>query len=62
MGTVFTPETCKQLVKQHVGPDAADGKVSREMASALVFQRYAALHLAPVGPIIVEVLNEAGVR
>ncbi len=60
MGRAFSLETCKALVKEHIGPDAADGSIAREQASALVFQRYAVQHLAPVGAVIVEVLTAPG--
>ena len=56
MGRVFSLEACRALVKQHIGPDAADGSIARDQASALVFQRYAVRHLAPVGAVIVDVL------
>jgi hypothetical protein len=56
MGRVFSLEACKALVKEHIGPDASDGAIAREQASALVFQRYAVLHLVPVGAVIVDVL------
>jgi hypothetical protein len=60
MGRAFSLETCRALVKEHIGPDAADGSIARDQASALVFQRYAVKHLAPVGAVIVEVLAAPG--
>jgi len=60
MGRVFSLDACRALVKEHIGPDAADGSIAREQASALVFQRYAVQHLVPVGAVIVDVLAAPG--
>lgn len=60
MGVTFTPATCARLVDESVTPDAA-GEVGLDGISAIVFQRYAAVRLAPVGAILDQVLATHGV-
>jgi hypothetical protein len=61
MGQVFTPEVCRQLVNHELGPKVAAGTITFEVAQAVAFQRYAAVHLAPVGKVIDEVLGAHGI-
>jgi hypothetical protein len=60
MGQAFTPETCRQLVNENVRPGPG-GALSAEQIHIVVFQRYAARRLAPVGKVIDEVLGARGV-
>jgi hypothetical protein len=60
MGQAFTPETCRQLVDENVKPGAG-GALSLEQIHIIVFQRYAARRLAPVGKVLDEVLGARGV-
>jgi hypothetical protein len=60
MGQTFTPETCRRLVDENVKP-GADGALTPEQIHIVVFQRYAARRLAPVGKVIDEVLGARGV-
>lgn len=60
MGQVFTPEACRRLVEENVNPGAG-GTLTPEQIHIIVFQRYAALRLAPVGKVIDEVLGARGV-
>jgi hypothetical protein len=60
MGQAFTPETCRQLVNENVKPGAG-GALTPEQIHIVVFQRYAAQRLAPVGKVIDEVLGARGV-
>ncbi|MEO8701295.1 MAG: hypothetical protein ABI867_14700 [Kofleriaceae bacterium] len=61
MGQVFTAETCSQLIAGEVGPHVVDHGVPLADAGAIVFQRYAVVHLVPVGTIIDRVLGAHGV-
>jgi len=62
MGQVFTPETCRRLVNESIGPDVKDGAVSIDDAQAIAFQRYAVKWLVPVGKTIDEVLGARGIE
>lgn len=59
MGRSFTPEFCRGLVDEHIGPAARKGKgsIGFEDAQAVVFQRWALKRLSPVGDILVEILD-----
>lgn len=61
IGQVFTPEFCRRLVDEKLGP-LDNGQLSLEQASAIVFQRYAVVHLVPVGPVIDQVLGARGIE
>jgi hypothetical protein len=61
MGQAFTPEVCRQLVEENVKP-GPDGALTPEQIHVIVFQRYAAVRLAPVGKVIDEVLGARGVE
>jgi len=52
MGQTFTPEVCRKMVADAVGPHVHDGTVDFTDAQTIVFQRYAAVILAPVGAVI----------
>ena len=52
MGQMFTPEVCRNMVADAVGPHVHDGTVDFTDAQTIVFQRYAAVILAPVGAVI----------
>ena len=52
MGKTFTPEVCRNMVADAVGPHVHDGTVDFTDAQTIVFQRYAAVILAPVGAVI----------
>ena len=60
MGQAFTPATCRQLVNENVEP-GLDGTLTPDQIHIVVFQRYAAVRLAPVGKVIEEVLAARGV-
>jgi hypothetical protein len=60
MGQAFTPETCRRLVDENVRPGVG-GALTPEQIHIVVFQRYAARRLAPVGKVIDEVLGARGV-
>jgi hypothetical protein len=60
MSQAFTPEVCRQLVNENVKPGAG-GALSPEQIQIVVFQRYAARRLAPVGELIDEALAAHGV-
>jgi hypothetical protein len=60
MGQAFTPEICRRLVNENVKPGAS-GALTPEQIHIVVFQRYAARRLAPVGKVIDEVLATRGV-
>jgi len=61
MGQVFTPEVCRGLVDDAIGGHLEGGALSLDQAQAVAFQRYAAVHLAPVGPVIDRVLGGHGI-
>jgi hypothetical protein len=61
MGQVFTPEVCRRLVDEMIGPEVTGGAVSLAQLQAIVFQRYAAVRLAPVGAVIDQVLGARGI-
>lgn len=61
MGQVFTPELCRQLVDQEVGPHVAHGTIALDDAHAVIFQRYAVKRLVPVGAVIDSVLAAHGI-
>lgn len=44
----LTPERSRTLVAEHVGPAARRGPITRALASAIVFQRWAVVRIAPV--------------
>src|SRR3569623_1790878 len=52
MGQTFTPDVCRKMVAEAVGPHVHDGTVDFTDAQTIVFQRYAAVVLAPVGAVI----------
>jgi len=52
MGQTFTPDVCRKMVADAVGPHVHDGTVDFTDAQTIVFQRYAAVVLAPVGAVI----------
>jgi hypothetical protein len=62
MGQVFSPETCRELVQREIGPQVKDGALSFEQVQAIAFQRYAVVHLVPVGPVIDKVLGDRGIE
>ena len=62
MGQVFTPEICRQLTDQEVGPKIKDGAVSLAEAQTIAFQRYAVKRLVPVGKVIDDVLGARGIQ
>jgi hypothetical protein len=62
MGQVFSPELCRRLVDQEIAPHLDNGAISREQAEAIAFQRYAVVHLVPVGAVIDQVLGERGIE
>lgn len=59
LGRALTPATSRSLVAEHVGPAARKGPISRELASAIIFQRWVVLRVAPVGKVIVAVVEAA---
>ncbi len=61
MSQVFTPEVCRGLVQDSVGPEAQKGPISLQSAHAIVFQRYAVKRLVPVGKVVDEVLGARGI-
>jgi hypothetical protein len=61
MGRTFSPEVCRQLVDENVGPEARAGAVSLESVHAIAFQRYAVVRLVPVGRDIDQVLDAHGI-
>jgi hypothetical protein len=61
MGQTFTPEVCRELVAEAIGPRVRDGTVGFDDARTIVFQRYAAVVLAPVGSVIDRVLAAHGI-
>jgi hypothetical protein len=61
MAQAFTPEVCRGLVDESIGPHVRAGSVGFEDAATIVFQRYAAVVLAPVGAVIERVLAVHGV-
>jgi len=62
MGQVFTPESCRRLVDEQIGPHVENGALSLEQAQAVAFQRYAVVRLAPVGTVIDQVLGARGIE
>lgn len=62
MGQVFTPEFCRDLVQREIGPHIKDGALSFEQVQAIAFQRYAAVRLAPVGPMVDKALGDHGIE
>jgi hypothetical protein len=62
MGRVFTPEVCRGLVDDEIGAHLEGGALSLEQAQAVAFQRYAVVHLVPVGAVIDEVLGGHGIE
>jgi hypothetical protein len=62
MGQVFTPELCRRLVDENIGPHVENGAVSLEQVEAIAFQRYAVVRLAPVGAAIDKVLGARGIE
>lgn len=61
MGQAFTPELCRQLVDQAVGPRVQHQAISLDDAHVVIFQRYAVQRLVPVGPVIDAVLAAHGI-
>lgn len=61
MGQTFSPAVCRQLVVDQVGPAVQGGTIGPAEVHAVVFQRYAAVRLAPVGAVIDAVLGAHGV-
>jgi len=61
MAQVFTPEVCRKLVTDEVGPKVRDGHVAFADAQAIAFQRYAVKLLVPVAPAIDAVLAAHGI-
>jgi hypothetical protein len=61
MGQTFTPDVCKKLIEDSIGAEAKTGALSLESIHALAFQRYAVVHLVPVGEEIDHALAAAGV-
>lgn len=61
MGQVFSPALCRRLVDDEIGPHLDGGAVSFTQAEAIAFQRYAVVHLVPVGKVIDEVLGARGI-
>jgi hypothetical protein len=57
IGASLTVQLGRALVRDHLGAAARTGTLSYPDASAIVFQRYAALRIAPVGPVIAEVVG-----
>jgi len=62
MGQVFTPEVCRRLVDDEIGPHVDHGAITLEQAQAIAFQRYAVVRLVPVGTVIDKVLGDHGVE
>lgn len=56
MWQTFTPELCRQLVDQAIGPRVQHGTISLDDARGVIFQRYAVRRLVQVGPVIDTVL------
>lgn len=61
MGQVFTPDVCRQLVDQAIGPRVEHGTISLDDVHAVIFQRYAVKRLVQVGPVIDAVLAAHGI-
>jgi hypothetical protein len=61
MGQTFTPDVCRDLVADAVGPHVRDGTVGFDDAQTIVFQRYAVVVLAPVGAVFDRVLADHGI-
>lgn len=61
MGQAFTPELCRQLVDQAIGPRVRHATISLDDTRAVIFQRYAVKRLVPVGPVIDAVLAAHGI-
>jgi hypothetical protein len=61
MAQVFTPELCRKLVTDEVGPKVRDGRVAFTEANAIAFQRYAVKLLVPVASTIDAVLAAHGI-
>lgn len=62
MGQVFTPEVCRRLVDDEIGPRVEHGALPFDQAQAIAFQRYAVVHLVPVGAVIDQVLGARGIE
>jgi hypothetical protein len=62
MAQVFTPELCRQLAVDEVGPRALAGVVSLGDARTLAFQRYAVVRLVPVAAEIDAALARLGIE
>ena len=61
MGETFTPEVCRKMVTDSIGPHVHGGTIGFADAQTIVFQRYAAIVLAPVGATIDRVLAAHGI-
>lgn len=61
MGKTFTPEACRDLVTEAVGPTVRDGRVGFDEVQIIVFQRYAAVELSRVGARIDRILAARGI-
>lgn len=61
MAHVFTPETCRGLIRDHVMPQVEHGRVTLPLAQAIVFQRYVVVRLVPVAKDIESVLEARGI-
>lgn len=61
MGQAFTPELCRQLVDQAIGPHVQHGTIALDDAHGVIFQRYAVKRLVQVGPVIDTVLAAHGI-
>lgn len=61
MGQVFNPDVCRGLVDDAIGAHLDGGALSLDQAQAVAFQRYAVVHLVPVGAVIDRVLGAHGI-
>jgi hypothetical protein len=61
MGQTFTPDVCRELVEESVGPHVRAGTIGFDDVQTIVFQRYAAVELSPVGAVIDRVLAAHGI-
>jgi hypothetical protein len=59
---LFTPAFCRGLVDKEITPHLEGGALSFTQAEAIAFQRYAVVHLVPVGAVIDQVLGERGIE
>jgi hypothetical protein len=59
---VFSPDMCRKLVDDEIGAHLDNGALSLEQVHAIAFQRYAVVHLVPVGAVIDQVLGAHGIE